>query len=119
MRTFWALAIKFVMTLLAAAIAGFASGMTSAGVIFLTAAVGTVVNYIMGDLFILPAAGNAVASIADGGVAAVLAYIVAIQSRVFITDAFVFALVFGLLVAIGEYFFHKYLAKEKHVAPNP
>lgn len=119
MRTLLALAIKFMMTFAAAVIAGFVVGVTNLGLLFLLAVVGTVVNYILGDLFVLPATSNTVASVADGGLAGALAYIIATNNRVLVADAIIFSVVFGLLVMVGEYFFHRYLKKEKHVAPNP
>jgi hypothetical protein len=120
MKTVWALAVKFGMTLVAIALAGYLVGIIDWGVFLVVAIVGTVVNYVLGDLFVLPAAGNIVASIGDGGMAAFIAYIITIRNRTFAVDrTIMFAVLFGVLVAIGEYFFHKWIASEEKVSPNP
>lgn len=119
MRTLIALVVKFVMTLAAAGIAGYFVGITNWFFLLMVALVGTVVNYILGDLFVLPAAGNIIASLGDGIMAGLIGYIMAVRNRAVVENALLFALIFGVIVAVGEYFFHKYLAKDRKVAPNP
>lgn len=120
MRTVLALIVKFGMTLVAAALAGYLVGVVDWGLFLMLALVGTVANYIIGDLVILPAAGNIVASIADGGLAALIAYVITVRNINFAADsALMYALVFGVIVAVGEFFFHKWLAADKKVSPNP
>lgn len=77
---------------------------------------GTVINYLLGDLFVLPKYGNIVASVGDGVLAALVAYIVDLIVPVFATSA-LSLVIFGFLVAIGEYFFHQYLKASEKVEP--
>lgn len=78
---------------------------------------GTILNYLIGDLYVLPNFGNLAASIADGVLAALTAYLMGIMSRGNNTGISSL-LVFGLLVAVAEYFFHRYLLNTKKVEPN-
>ena len=117
MRTFMALIVKFALTLGAAAIAGALAGTIDWGLIFMLGLIGTIVNYLVGDLLILPATGNIVASIADGGLAGLLAYFFAVRNTAFAGSVFMFALAFGLIVMVAEFVFHMYLKKDEKVAP--
>lgn len=120
MRTALALAAKFGLTFVAAVIAGYFAGVVNFGLFFVIAIVGTVVNYIVGDLFVLPAAGNIVASLGDGLMAGVIAYLLTVRRAEFFGNTPVmFAAVFGIIVAIGEFFFHIWLEKDEKVSPNP
>ena len=80
------------------------------------AVIATALNYLIGDLLILPGAGNVIASIADGGLGALVAYVVSLISPVFMINANSL-IIFIVLVAIGEYLFHKYLKRHEEVAP--
>ena len=77
---------------------------------------GTALNYLFGDLFVLPKWGNLGASIVDGILAIGLAYIVDLAVPAFTTSA-AGLLIFGALVAVGEYLFHQYLKRSEKVAP--
>ncbi len=113
-KTTWALIIKFAATLVAAGIA-FGMG-NSWGWIAMVALIGTAVNYLVGDLMILRAAGNIVASIADGVMAAVVAYIADLISSAFDTT-WASLMIFAVIVAVAEFIFHRFLLKSEKVAP--
>ncbi|MCL4517384.1 MAG: YndM family protein [Firmicutes bacterium] len=115
-KTATVLLVKFIMTFLFAAVTlGFIRGNTW-GWVFLAALLGTVLNYLIGDLWILPNFGNMVASIADGLLGGLTAYIVSLLFPVFRTN-FTALAIFGVLIAVGEYFFHQYLLRSEKVAP--
>jgi hypothetical protein len=115
-NTTTALLAKLIMTFIFAVIAfGFVDNNMWSW-IFWVALVGTVVNYLVGDLLVLPSLGNIIASIGDGAMGALAAYIIsqlAPAFRVSSTSLFLF----GVLIAIGEYFFHQYLRSSEKVAP--
>lgn len=120
MRTILALVVKFGMTFSAAVIAGYFVGVVNWGLFLILALIGTVANYIIGDLLILPAAGNIIATIADGGMAALIAYIITARNRAFAAnEAVMYAAIFGIIVAVGEFLFHRWLLSDKKVSPNP
>jgi hypothetical protein len=74
--------------------------------ILLIALVVTVISYIIGDMIILPATNNIVATIADMGLATVTIYLFNfLWSRGDIP--FLSALVAGVVLGVGEWFFHK------------
>lgn len=114
-QTAVALLIKFVMTF-AIAFLSFTSPNQAWGGILAVAILGTIINYLVGDLMVLPVFGNFVASIGDGAMAALTAVVVAAVAERF-DLGLTSVLFFGSLVAIGEYFFHRYLLRAKHVAP--
>ncbi|MFZ5596097.1 MAG: DUF2512 family protein [Bacillota bacterium] len=72
--------------------------------------------YLLGDLVVLPKYCNLAASAGDGVLAAVTAYVVDLIVLAFTTSA-VSLVLFGVLVAIGEYFFHQYLKASEKVEP--
>lgn len=116
MRTTIALVVKFILTFVMAFIAFDLLLDNDVSWILLLALAGTAINYLIGDLAVLPSMGNFVASIGDGLLAAVTAYIFDILIAGFSTT-WTTLLWFGILVAIGEYFFHLYLKKDEKVAP--
>ena len=83
----------------------------------MVALVATGLNYMFGDLVVLSRFGNILASLTNGLMAVMLAYIF----RTFTAHANKTTLgtlvIFALLIAIGEYFFHKYLLASKEVSP--
>lgn len=116
-KTTWALVVKFLLTLASAFIAFQMFDNNSFGWILGVSLIGTILNYLIGDLYILDNFGNLAASIADGGLAAMTAYLMSVMSEgnnIGISSL----LVFGLLVAVAEYFFHRYLLSTKKVEPN-
>lgn len=116
-KTSGALIVKFLLTLASAYIAFQLFDNNSFGWVLGVSLVGTILNYLIGDLYILPKFGNIVASIADGGLAAMTAYLMGVMVRgnnIGISSL----LIFSLLVAVSEYFFHRYLLNSKKVEPN-
>lgn len=75
-----------------------------------------IADYVAVDLFILPTQGNVFATMADGALAALLAWAVSFFAPAFRTS-FASLAMYAALVAFGEYFFHIYLLREKAVAP--
>lgn len=116
MRTSMALLVKFLLTFVMALVVFNFFLENSLSWVLLLAILATALNYLIGDLLILPAMGNISASIADGVMAAITAYVLDILVREFNTN-WAALLWFGILIAIGEYFFHIYLQSDEKVAP--
>ncbi|MGE5483613.1 MAG: DUF2512 family protein [Ignavibacteriales bacterium] len=115
-KTTVALLVKLAATFISALIAFSMVERNAPGTVFLLAVLGTVLNYVLGDLVILNNTSNLVASIADGGVSAVTAYIFDLIIPAFVTTATSIVL-FAVIVAVFEYFFHQYLLRSTKVAP--
>jgi hypothetical protein len=115
-QTGTALVIKLALTFIFAAIAFYLFGDNSISWIFIISLLGTVINYFIGDLFVLPRFGNLVASIGDGIMGGLVAYLVDIASPDFVAG-FTSLVIFSLTIAVGEYFFHQYLFNAENVAP--
>lgn len=112
-----ALVMKLIMTFLAAWIIFGIILDNPLSHILLLSALGAAINYLLGDLFVLPKFGNVVASVGDGLMAALTAYILDTVIPVFETT-FTTLLLFTLAVAAFEFFFHQYLLRDEKVAPN-
>ncbi|NLJ56221.1 MAG: DUF2512 family protein [Firmicutes bacterium] len=111
-----ALLFKFLMTLI---ITGIALGIIAGNAfkwVILVAILGTVIDYLAGDLLILPRVGSLIGAIINGGLAALIAIAVAMAAPAFTATTFS-VLVFAVLIAVGEYFFHQYLLKADKVEP--
>ncbi len=115
-QTGTALAIKLALTFIFAAIAFYLFGNNNISWVFIIALLATVINYFVGDLFVLPRYGNLVASAGDGIMGGLVAYIVDIASIEFVAG-FTSIAIFALTIAVGEYFFHQYLLNAEDVAP--
>ncbi|MBU5676142.1 YndM family protein [Alkaliphilus sp. MSJ-5] len=116
-NTTMALVVKFIMTFIAAWLTLGVMDRNPLLWVVIVSIVGTVLNYILGDLVVLPNLGNIIASIGDGIMAAALAYIVDLFTIDFNTT-FSGLAVFALIVAVAEYFFHIYLLQSDTVAPK-
>lgn len=115
-KTSTALLVKFLMTLVAAVITfQFIDGNPWLAV-FIIALAGTAINYMVGDLMVLPRWGNITAAIGDGLMAAVTAYIISLLWPG-VAVSFTSLAIFAVLVAAAEYFFHFYLKNSEEVAP--
>ncbi|MDI6870232.1 MAG: DUF2512 family protein [Bacillota bacterium] len=114
-KTATALIVKFLMTAVFGAIVFRPLG-NSWGWILTVGMVGTALNYLLGDLAILPSLGNVAASLGDGLLAALTAHVTGWLTPAFFTT-FSSLLLFAVLIAVGEYFFHLYLLSSKKVAP--
>ena len=117
MNTWRVLFVKFAMTLIISIIAFSFITVNPAGWVFFVALTATVVNYLIGDLYVLPRFGNSIASIGDGVLGIVVAYILGLMTRAF-DPTMGSLLVFGILIAVGEMFFHPYLMRANKVAPG-
>ena len=115
-RTATALLIKFAMIFLVAAASFAILEENSWGWVSLLAVAVTALSYFLSDLFILPRYGNIVASVSDGILGAITAAIISGITPDFRVTAGTLAL-FGILLAIGEFFLHKYLRRSEKVAP--
>jgi hypothetical protein len=113
-KTGTTLAIKFVMTFILAAVAFYFMVRNPWSWILAVSILVTAVNYLIGDLVILPSYGNLVAAIGDGVMAGIVAYIISLLFATFDTTAAAL-ITFGVLIAIGEYFLHQYLTKKDEV----
>jgi UDP-N-acetylmuramyl pentapeptide phosphotransferase/UDP-N-acetylglucosamine-1-phosphate transferase len=115
-KTSGALLLKFIITFAAAYLTVGLIDRNPIGWIFVLAILGTFLNYLIGDLFILRRTNNIFASLMDGALSALTAYLLDLSSRNFNTT--IRSLVyFGLVVIVAEYFFHRYLKSSKKVAP--
>lgn len=115
-KTTTALLIKFVMTFILAVIAFSSIADNRMQWPLLVAIFGTALNYLLGDLYILPKYGNIVASAGDGILAALTAYVIDLVVPAFRTTL-TSLIVFAVLIAVGEYIFHRYLLRSDKVAP--
>lgn len=108
MKTAIAIVIKFFVTLAAAWLAFMVFGTISVWTVLLIAVIGTAVNYLVGDMMILPRYGNTAASIIDGAMGGVLAWIILlfIPAADYVIST---GVIFAILVAAAEFFFHMYL----------
>ncbi|MCG1009344.1 DUF2512 family protein [Salinicoccus sp. ID82-1] len=113
-----AMLIKAVMTLAVLWIVlGAFYGMDFWPMILGTTIVLGILSYFAGDMGILPAAGNAMATISD----LVLSFLVVWLIGLWLTDltggeVAVAAIISAIVIAVGEYLFHIYLLKSGPVA---
>ncbi|ADL07491.1 DUF2512 family protein [Thermosediminibacter oceani] len=68
----------------------------------------TVINLVLGDLFVLPKYGNTVASVGDGFLG-VLTALVMDQLVLEFTTSPMTLLIYGFTILVGEFMFHSYL----------
>lgn len=115
-QTAKALIFKFFMTLIVALLAFSVVGGNDFSWVLVVAILGTVIDYLAGDLLILPKVGSLIGAIINGGLAAVIAIMVAAATPAFTTTTSS-VLTFAVLVAVGEYFFHQYLLRVEEVEP--
>ncbi|MGD9567456.1 MAG: DUF2512 family protein [Sedimentibacter sp.] len=117
MRTSMTLLYKFITTFIAAWLAFALIDQNLMSIILTVAFAGVAFKYMLGDLFIFPTIGNMLASIIDGVLAAVTAYVFDLFSSSFSTSS-TGLIIFAALIAISEYFFHIYLLKNEKVTRN-
>jgi flagellar biosynthesis component FlhA len=122
-----ALIIKFAFTFAAAWLAFGYVGGNPIGWVLITALAVTILNYFIGDLIVLPAFGNIIASIGDGLLGAITAFVISLLTgsvkpdninnqipNLFRTNLLTLVF-FALIIMIAEYFFHKYLTQTSKV----
>lgn len=117
MKTSMTLIYKFITTYIAALLAFAIYDQNQMILIVLVALVGTIFKYMFVDLFIFPTMGNTFASIIDGVLASVTAYIFDLFSNSFLTSS-TGLIIFASIIAVAEYFYHVYLLKHEDVAQN-
>lgn len=77
----------------------------------LLAIIASIVNFVVGDIIALPRVGSLPAAVVDGFLAILVAYIIDISINTF-TTTFLTLIIYGVIIALAEYFYHKYLVKE-------
>ena len=117
MKTSMTILFKFITTFLAAWISFELIDKNPTNIILIIAIVGTVLKYILGDLFIFSALGNTLASIIDGVIAAIIAYVFDIFTDNFSTSS-TGLIIFAAIIAAAEYIFHLYLMKDETETRN-
>jgi hypothetical protein len=109
MKHIIALLIKFLMVaVILSIVLNVMTDLTFGSIMYLSVAV-TVLAYVLGDLLILSATNNTVATIADIGLVFATVYLFdyLINANVIsVWDALVCAVIIG----VGEWFFHKYVS---------
>lgn len=108
MKTTIALIIKFIVTMAAAWIAFMLFGTVAFWTVVIIAFAGTVLNYLIGDLLVLPRRGNVIAAILDGILGGLIAWMILAVAPItysFMNSVYLFA----VIVAVAEFFFHMYL----------
>lgn len=109
--------VKFIVVFLSAVVAFVLINANAWYWVFAVTVFITAINYLVIDLLVLPKYGNALASFSNGALAVILAYL-----ATFIIPAFqvglVALVVFGALVAIGEFFYRQYLLLNKAAHEN-
>ncbi len=110
MKTITALIIKFIMIVAVLWIVLGLFGVSFANIL-LTSVVLTGVSFI-GDMFVLPRVGNVAATIADFGLALVLVWLVGTYFFNQPIRLGMAALLSAIILAVGEFVFHKYLQKQ-------
>ncbi len=111
-----ALMVKFLMTFVFGLLTLWLINGNTWGSIFIVTLFVTAINYVIGDLMMVPVLSNIVASISDGLVSALVAYLVAVIVVAFEVST-VSLLLYGTLIAVSEFFFHLYLGFSDKVEP--
>jgi hypothetical protein len=108
MKKLRALLIKFVLNFIAAWFVFGFIGNNPLLWILVTSLLVTLINFIIGDLVVLPKKGNLVASLGDGILAGLTAFVLDMLLPNFCTNLITLPF-YMLLIMIVEYFFHIYL----------
>ena len=117
MKTTIALIFKFLATYIASWIAFRYMDANPLSWTILVAVIGTIGNWFIGDLKILPTYGNIIATIGDGVFGALFAFIIAAFTINF-NVSLISLTVFALIIMAVEVFFHMYLCREEIVGPR-
>ncbi|QNO13937.1 DUF2512 family protein [Alkalicella caledoniensis] len=115
-KTVSALFVKFIYTMGAAWIALRYIDTNPGMSIFFSAALAFVLNYVA-DIIILPSRSSLMTTAADFILTFASAYIVSLLVPQF-NPNLIGVLIFALIVAAIEYFFHSYLMSEKEIEPK-
>lgn len=111
MKQLVAIIIKFVGVLILSWIVFMVFSTAAFWATFVIACVVTVLNFWVGDLFLLPRWGNVWASIVNGIMAGIVAWVVFYTTATVPYNYMTWVYVFALVIAVAELFFHMYLFK--------
>ncbi len=103
---------KFITTFIAAWIAFQIVDYNPISIILIIALIGTILKYILKDLFVFPTMGNVIASTIDGVLASTSLYVIDIFTNNFVTSTNGL-IIFAAIIAVSEYFYHIYLIKNE------
>lgn len=113
-RSILGLIVKFIATFVAAWIAyGVIEDNPFLWIVIVAIAVAAI-NYLIGDMLVLPRFGNIVAAVGDGVMAALIAYLIDLITNDFYTT-FTSNIVFLVIIIICEYFIHKLIVHDERV----
>lgn len=113
-KTATALLVKFFMTFILAVVTlSFMDG-NRWGWVFLISLVATAINYLIGDTFALIYFGDFTSAAGEGVMGALTAYVLSLFTPVFQVSPNTL-IIFGFLLAAGEYFFHRFLIRSGKV----
>ncbi|MFC4401747.1 YndM family protein [Gracilibacillus xinjiangensis] len=114
-----ALAIKALMTLVVLyLILGLGFEMSFGNVVLITLVLG-VLSYLLGDLYILPKTSNMTATMADLGMAFLVIWLLGMALTDISAGTMAGAAILSAIVmAVGEYFFHKFMLKRDFTPGN-
>lgn len=110
-----ALLAKYAITFFLAVISFDLFGRNPWGLVFALSITVATLNYLLGDFYILPKLGNITASVANGVLAGLAAYFLSFFIPAFNASSAAI-LAFFVLVALGEYFFHR-IKNSREVRP--
>lgn len=108
MKTTLALIIKFIVTFVAAWISFLVLGNVSLTFIFVIATAVTIINYMIGDLLILPRLGNIIAPVSDVILSAIISYVILLN---YVNYTAISIAYFAVIVGFLEIVFHMFLLK--------
>lgn len=110
MKHIMALLIKFAMIAVVLSIVlGIMTDLSFVNILTLSVSI-TVIAYVIGDLLILSIANNTVTTILDVGIAFLAIYLYNILINVDLISGWD-ALVAAIVIGVGEWFFHRYVAR--------
>lgn len=122
-----AFVIKIIFTFFAGWLAFGYIGNNTLGWIILIALAASILNYFIFDMIVLPSFGNIAASIGEGLLSALTAFLIGLLSggtnvnnqiiNVFRTNLLTLSF-FAILIAVLEYFFHIFLLQSKKIISN-
>jgi len=108
---------KYAITFVLAAAVFILAGGNPWGWVFAMSITVATLNYLLGDFYVLPRYGNIVSSVANGFLAGLGAYLVSSFFPAF-GAGYGSIFTFGILIAVGEYFFHRYLMQTEETRPS-
>lgn len=110
MKHILALVIKFaIIAIVLEVVLGYLTDLSAVNILYVALAV-TLLAYVIGDLFVLDKTNNTIATIADAGLALLTIWAfnwIMPDADISFTDALIAAAV----LAVGEWFYHKFVRK--------